>query len=90
MSGTPSSTKTLIRIPSDAPANEFNAPEGGIYTDTETQPGSSNGRYTRVPRSPFGRDNRNVQVQTKVFRTDQDNGAVNFQACYTTVNKSAL
>lgn len=33
---------------------------------------------------------RNIQVQTKNFRTDQDNGAANFLDSYTTVSEAQL
>ena len=87
-----SSTSFQLNIPATYPYNQnYSGQLANISTDTETQPSvSTYDRSRQVIRAAYSAENRNVQVQTKVFRTDQDNGAVNFQACYTTVNKSAL
>lgn len=87
-----SSTSFVLNIPADYPYDQdFAAQLGNIYTGTETQPSvSTYARYRQAQRAAYAAENRNVQVQTKVFRTDQDNGAVDFQACYTTINKSKI
>jgi hypothetical protein len=87
-----SSSEFGLRIPATYPENQtFPAAQGTIYTDTETRPSTSTALRSREAyRKPYSAENRNVQVQTKVFRTDQDNGAVDFQSTYTTVNKELL
>jgi hypothetical protein len=79
-----SSSSFVLNIPG---AYAFAAQTGTVYTDTETRPVNT---YNEVARAAYSAENRNVQVQTKVFRTDSDNGATNFQASYTTVNKSKI
>jgi hypothetical protein len=79
-----SSSSFVLNIPG---AYSFAAQTATIYTDTETRPVNT---YNQVVRAAYSAENRNIQVQTKVFRTDSDNGATNFQNCYTTVNKSKV
>jgi len=87
-----SSTSFQLNLPADYPYNQdFSAQLANISTDTETQPTvSTYDRSRQVARAEYSAENRNIQVQTKVFRTDQDNGSVDFQSCYTTVNKSKI
>jgi hypothetical protein len=79
-----SSSSFVLNIPS---AYAFAAQTATVYTDTETRPVNA---YVLVARAAYAAEDRNVQVQTKVFRTDSDNGATDFQASYTTVNKSKI
>lgn len=87
-----SSTSFTLNMPADYPYNQdFAAQLANIYTNTETRPSVSTfDRYKRAKRRLYRAEDRDVQVQTKVFRTDQDNGSVDFQSCYIIVNKEEL
>ena len=87
-----SSTSFQLKIPATYPYNQYSGAEAAnVSTDTETQPSvSTPSRSVFIPPAPWSPEKRNIQVQTKVFRTDQDSGATNFQSCYITVPKSAL
>lgn len=91
-----SSTSTVLKIPVTYPYNQtFPAAQDDVFTDTETEPSTSTTyRSVEAPRFVVNRQNlikkRNIAVQTKVFRTDQDAGAVSFTSCYTTVTEDVL
>ena len=89
------STSVGFRMPAAYPYNQsFPASQGGVYTDTETQPSPVSNRSVEAIRPTLNRQTllmkRNIAVQTKVFRTDQDSGAVDFSSVYTTVSEDLL
>jgi len=91
-----SSTSIGLRLPAAYPHNQtFPAVQGNILTNTETQPSvSASARAIKGIRPERTRQSlstkRTIQVQTKVFRTDQDSGASDFSSCYTSVSEDKL
>ena len=87
-----------FRMAASFPQNQyFPATLGGIFTDTETQPGVSTTlrslqaiSFPTITNRQTLLKKRNISAQTKVFRTDQDNGAVDFSSTYTTVQEDLL